>query len=107
MIDEYSELKLQARECLDQMSIIDSDSFINNILFELTETDASNLEIKRQTLEEIKKLLIIKNKIRIKNDDLYYLMSLSEKLKMKSNNESIKLDDDELNQLFNIIKNNF
>lgn len=102
MNNDYLELKLQAKECLNQMSIIDGDAFINNILFELSETDDSNLEIKKQTLDEIEKLIIIKNKIKIKNDDLYYLKTLSEKLRKES-----FLDDEELNKLFNIIKNNF
>lgn len=102
MNNDYLELKLQAKECLNQMSIIDGDAFINNILFELSETDDSNIEIKKQTLDEIQKLLIVKNKIKIKNDDLYYLKTLSEKLKKEN-----FLDDGELNKLFNIIKNNF
>lgn len=102
MNNDYLELKLQAKECLNQMSIIDGDAFINNILFELSETDDSNIEIKKQTLSEIQKLLIVKNKIKIKNDDLYYLKTLSEKLKKEN-----FLDDGELNKLFNIIKNNF
>lgn len=102
MNNDYLVLKLQAKECLNQMSIIDGDAFINNILFELSETDDSNIEIKKQTLSEIQKLLIFKNKIKIKNDDLYYLKTLSEKLKKEN-----FLDDGELNKLFNIIKNNF
>ena len=107
MNSEYLELMKQAEVCLNEMSIMDSDAFINNILLELIETDDSNLEIKKQTLEEIKKLLSIKNKIKIKNDDLYYLKTLSEKLKQENNISSIKLTDDELNKLLIIIKNNF
>lgn len=103
----YLELKQQAENCLNEMSIMDSDASINNILFELIETDESNLEIKKQTLKEIKKLLSIKNKIKIKNDDLYYLKSLSEKLKQENDISSVKLTDDELNKLLKIIKNNF
>lgn len=107
MNSEYLELKQQAENCLNEMSIMDSDAFINNILLELIETDESNLEIKKQTLEEIKKLLSIKNKIKIKNDDLYYLKTLSEKLKHENDISSMKLTDDELNKLLKIIKNNF
>lgn len=103
MNKEYIELKKQAEDCLNEMSIIDSDAFINNILCELIETDESNLEIKKLTLEEIKKLLSIKNKIKIKNDDLYFLKTLSERLKQ----ENTKLTDAELNKLLNIIKHNF
>lgn len=107
MNSEYLELKQQAKNCLNEMSIMDSNAFINIILFELMETDESNLEIKKQTLEEIKKLLSIKNKIKIKNDDLYYLKTLSEKLKQENDISLIKLTDDELNKLLIIIKNNF
>lgn len=103
----YLELKQQAENCLNELSIMDSDASINNILFELIETDESNLEIKKQTLKEIKKLLSIKNKIKIKNDDLYYLKTLSEKLKQENDISSIKLTDDELSKLLIIIKNNF
>ena len=104
MNNEYLEIRKQAENFLNEMSIMDGDAFINNILFELMETDESNLEIKKQTLEELKKLINIKNKIRIKNDDLYYLKTLSEKLKQENNN---KLTEDELNELLNVIKNNF
>lgn len=107
MNSDYLELKKQAENCLNEMSIMDSDAFINNILLELIESDESNLEIKKQTLEEIKKLLSIKNKIKIKNDDLYYLKTLSEKLKQEDNIKPQKLTEDELNILFKIIKNNF
>lgn len=105
MNNDYLELKLQAQECLNQMSIMDGDAVINNILFELKETDDNNIEIKKQTLEEIKKLLIIKNKLKTKNDDLYYLKTLSEKL--KRSNKAIKISDEELEKILNIIKNNF
>lgn len=107
MNNEYLELQRQAEDCLNEMSIMDSDAIINNILFELMETDESNLEIKKQTLEEIKKLLSIKNKIKIKNDDLYYLKTLSEKLKQENDISLIKLTDDESNKLLKIIKDNF
>ena len=105
MNNDYLELKLQAQECLNQMSIMDGDAVINNILFELKETDDNNIEIKKQTLEEIKKLLIIKNKLKTKNDDLYYLKTLSEKL--KRSNKPIKISEEELEKILNIIKNNF
>lgn len=102
MNNDYLELKAEARECLNEMSIIDGDAFINDILFELTETDINNIKIKKQTLKEIKKLLVIKNKMKIKNNDFYYLKTLSEKLKRE-----IKLEDEELKKLLDIIKNNF
>ena len=96
------ELRKKAQDCLNQMSIMDGDSVINSILFELTETDDTNIDIKEQTLNEIKKLLSVKNKTKIKNDDFYHLKTISEKLR-----NNIKLETEELNNLLSIIKNNF
>ena len=107
MDNNYLNLNLEAKEYLNEMSIIDSDADINKILLELVETDDSNIEIKKQTLEEIKKLIIIKNKIKVKNDNLYFLRNLSEKLKKLDDVKEFKIKEDELNTLFNIIKNNY
>lgn len=102
MNKDFIELKLKAKECLKQMSIIDGDAFINNLLFELAETDDSNIEIKKQTLEEIRNLLVLKNKFKIKNDDLFYLKNSAQKLR-----NNMQLNNNELENLLNIIKNNF
>lgn len=82
MNNDYLELKLQAEKLLNQMSIMDGDAIINNILFELKESDDTNLEIKRKTLEAIKDLLNIKRTIAIKNNDLFCLRTLAEQLRL-------------------------
>lgn len=102
--NECLKIRAEAQECLNQMSIIDGNSFINNILFELSETDENNIEIKKETLEEIKQLLNLKNMFKIKNEELYFLRNLGEELRKQ---ENLAIDDNTLNKLFIIIKNNF
>lgn len=104
MNNELLELRQQAQNCLNEMSILDGDAFSNNILFELTETDDTNLELKKQTLSDIKKLIKIKNKIRMKNDDFYFLKTLAEQLRLKENSS---IENSKLEELLNIIKRNF
>lgn len=104
MNNDLSILRQQATNYLNEMSIMDGDAFINNILFELTETDESNLEIKKQILDQIQKLLKLKNKIKIKNDDFYFLKTLAEQLRFE---ENIQIEDSKLEELLNIIKRNF
>lgn len=104
MNNDLSILRQQATNYLNEMSIMDGDAFINNILFELTETDESNLEIKKQILDQIQKLLKLKSKIKIKNDDFYFLKTLAEQLRFE---ENIQIEDSKLEELLNIIKRNF
>lgn len=59
MNDKYLNLKEEAKRCLAEMHIEDGDAFINNLLFELGETDERNLELKLQILDDIKKFLRI------------------------------------------------
>ncbi len=101
---ELLELRQQAKNCLNEMSIIDGDAFVNDVLFELTETDDTNLEIKKQTLSDIKKFIKIKNKIRMKNKDFYFLKTLAEQLRLE---ENISIENLKLEELLNIIKRNF
>lgn len=104
MNSELLELREQAKNFLNEMSILDGEAFCNNILFELSETDDTNLEIKKQTFSDIKKLIKIKNKIRIKNEDFYFLKTLAEQLRLEKNEQ---IEDSKLEELLNIIKRNF
>ena len=73
MTDDCMKIRECANNYLSNMSIIDSDATINKILFELSESDERNLDIKKKTLAEIKNLLDIKQKLKVKNDDIYFL----------------------------------
>ena len=59
MNNNLQELKEQAKKCLSEMHIKDGDAFINNLLFELTDTDEKNLELKKQILNDIKEFFKI------------------------------------------------
>lgn len=98
----YLDIKKEAELILNEMPIENSDASINSILFEIIDSDDSNIDLKIKTLKEIKNLINIKRKIRIKNDDLYFLKNISEKLK-----QDIKIEDIEFNKLLEIIKDNF
>lgn len=104
MSNELLNLRQQAKNCLNEMSIMDGDAFINDILFELSETDESNFEIKKQTLSDINKLIKIKHKIRMKNEDFYFLKALAEQLRLE---KSKQIEDSKLEELLDIIKRNF
>lgn len=104
MSNELLNLRQQAKNCLNEMSIMDGDAFINDILFELSETDESNFEIKKQTLSDINKLIKIKHKIRMKNEDFYFLKTLAEQLRLE---KSKQIEDSKLEELLDIIQRNF
>lgn len=104
MSNELLNLRQQAKNCLNEMSIMDGDAFINGILFELSETDESNFEIKKQTLSDINKLIKIKHKIRMKNEDFYFLKTLAEQLRLE---KSKQIEDSKLEELLDIIQRNF
>lgn len=104
MNEDLLNLRQQAQNCLNEMSIMDGDAFINNTLFELSETDESSLEIKKQTLAQIQKLLKVKNKIKIKNNDFYFLKTIAEQLRLE---ETKPIESSKLEELLDVIKRNF
>lgn len=60
MNNSLQELRMQAKKCLSEMHIEDGDAFVNNLLFELSETNERNLELKMQILNIIKEYLKIR-----------------------------------------------
>lgn len=104
MTDDCMKIRECAINYLNNMSIIDSDATINKILFELSESDETNLDIKKKTLDEIKNLLDIKQKFKVKNDDIYFLKNLAEQLRASNDN---CLNDNQLTTLLDILKRNF
>lgn len=104
MTNDCKKIRESANNYLNNMSIIDGDATINKILFELSESDETNLDIKKKTLGEIKNLLDIKQKFKFKNDDIYFLKSLAEQLRTSNN---YILNDNQLTTLLEIIKRNF
>ena len=60
MNNNLQDLKNQAKNCLSEMHIKDGNAFINNLLFELVESDDKNLELKFQILNIIKEYLKIR-----------------------------------------------
>ncbi len=60
MNNSLQELRTQAKKCLSEMHIQDGDAFVNNLLFELSETNERNLELKMQILNIIKEYLKIR-----------------------------------------------
>lgn len=104
MTDDCMKIRECANNYLSNMSIIDSDATINKILFELSESDERNLDIKKKTLAEIKNLLDIKQKLKVKNDDIYFLKNLAEQLR---NSNKYCLNDNQLSTLLDILKRNF
>lgn len=104
MTNDCKKIRESANNYLNNMSIIDGDATINKILFELSESDETNLDIKKKTLDEIKNLLDIKQKFKFKNDDIYFLKSLAEQLRTSNN---YILNDNQLTTLLEIIKRNF
>lgn len=104
MTDDCMKIRECANNYLSNMSIIDSDATINKILFELSESDETNLDIKKKTLDEIKNLLDIKQKFKVKNDDIYFLKNLAEQLRVSNDN---CLNDNQLTTLLDILKRNF
>lgn len=104
MTDDCMKIRECANNYLSNMSIIDSDATINKILFELSESDERNLDIKKKTLAEIKNLLDIKQKLKVKNDDIYFLKNLAEQLR---NSNKYFLNDNQLSTLLDILKRNF
>lgn len=104
MTNDCKKIRESANNYLNNMSIIDGDATINKILFELSESDETNLDIKKKTLDEIKNLLDIKQKFKFKNNDIYFLKSLAEQLRTSNN---YILNDNQLTTLLEIIKRNF
>lgn len=104
MTDDCMKVRECANNYLNNMSIIDSDATINKILFELSESDETNLDIKKKTLAEIKNLLDIKQKLKVKNDDIYFFKNLAEQLR---NSNKYCLNDNQLTTLLDILKRNF
>lgn len=84
MNNKYLEIRKQAQDFLSELTITDGDAFIANTLFELSETDNTNIEIKEHALNEIKKLLEIKRKLKTLENDLYFFKTLSEQLKLEN-----------------------
>lgn len=104
MTDDCMKIRECANNYLSNMSIIDGDATVNKILFELSESDETNLDIKKKTLAEIKNLLDIKQKLKVKNDDIYFLKNLAEQLR---NSNKYCLNDNQLSTLLDILKRNF
>lgn len=104
MTNDCKKIRESANNYLNNMSIIDGDATINKILFELSESDETNLDIKKKTLDEIKNLLDIKQKFKFKNNDIYFLKSLAEQLRTSNN---YILNDNQLTTLLEIIERNF
>ena len=104
MTDDCMKIRECANNYLSNMSIIDSDATINKILFELSESDERNLDIKKKTLAEIKNLLDIKQILKVKKFYIYFLKNLAEQLRASNDN---CLNDNQLTTLLDILKRNF